>query len=364
MCARNDRLFKGLLRGKRPSLLPSTLNSCLPGLLLPLAQGQRYDSTTMLSMWWDSLVLNALVLVLAVALDRLLPEPPSSVHPVVWMGRAIAALERWAPESPTPAFLYGCAIVAAVVGVSSLLAWLVTAALMWIGTVAYVVGGAVALRTTFAVKGLSAAADETRRALEGGRLDEARASLRSLVSRDPTSLSAPLVAASAIESVAENTTDSFVGPWLAFALLGVPGAMAYRAVNTLDSMIGYRGRYEYLGKAAARLDDAVNFVPARLSVLLLLAAGSIGRLDVSRAWRTMRRDSGRTASPNAGVTMSAMAGLLGTRLEKPGHYRIGEDMREPEPGDIGEAIRIAERAALLALILVLALLAARHAVTG
>ena len=318
----------------------------------------------MLSMWWDSLALNALVFVLAVVLDRLLPEPPSSVHPVVWMGRAITALERWAPESPTLAFLYGCAIVAAVVGTSSALAWLVVTALTWVGPLAYVVGGAVALRTTFTVRGLTTAADETRRALEEDRLDEARASLRSLVSRDPSTLSAPLVAASAIESVAENTTDSYVGPWLAFALLGVPGAAAYRAVNTLDSMIGYRGRYEYLGKAAARLDDAVNLVPARVSALLLLAAGAMGRLPVSRAWRTVRRDSSRTASPNAGVTMGAMAGLLGTRLEKPGHYRIGEGMGEPEPGDIGEAIRIAERAAPLALVMALGLLAARHAITG
>lgn len=315
-------------------------------------------------MWWDNLALNALVLVLAVALDRLLPEPPSSVHPVVWTGRAITTLERWAPESPRAAFMYGCVIVAAVVGISSALAWLLVTALVWVGPLAYVVGGAVALRTTFAVRGLSAAADETRRALEEDRIDEARASLRSLVSRDPTSLSAPLVAASAIESVAENTTDSFVGPWLAFGLFGVPGAMAYRAVNTLDSMIGYRGRYEYLGKAAARLDDAVNLVPARVSALLLLASGALGRLPVSRAWRTVRRDRSRTASPNAGVTISAMAGLLGTRLEKPGHYRIGEGLREPEPGDIGEAVRIAERAALLALVLVFGLLAARHVITG
>jgi len=318
----------------------------------------------MLSMWWDGLVLNVMVLVLAVALDRLLPEPPSSVHPVVWTGRAATLLQRWAPESPVAAFLYGCAIVAAVVGTSSALAWLLVTALVWAGPLAYVAGGAVVLRTTFTVRGLSAAASETRRALEEGRLGEARASLRSLVSRDPTSLSASLVAASAIESVAENTADSYVGPWLAFALLGVPGAMAYRAVNTLDSMIGYRGRYEYLGKAAARLDDAVNLVPARVSALLLLAAGAMGRLPVNRSWRTMRREGSRTASPNAGVTMSAMAGLLGTRLEKPGHYCIGEGMGEPEPSDIGKAIRIGERAAMLALVLVFGLLAARHVITG
>ncbi len=318
----------------------------------------------MLSVWWDGLVLNVLAFVLAVALDRLLPEPPANVHPVVWMGRGVTALQRWAPESPLAAVLYGCAIVVALAGISGLLAWLVMAALMWMGPFAYVAGGAVVLRTTFTVRGLSAAANETQRALEEGRLDNARASLRSLVSRDASSLSTPLMAAAAIESVAENTTDSFVGPWLAFALLGVPGAVAYRAVNTLDSMIGYRGRYEYVGKAAARLDDAVNLVPARVSALLLLAAGALGRLPVRRAWRTMRQDGSRTASPNAGVTMSAMAGLLGARLEKPGHYRIGEGMREPGPRDIGAAVRIMERTAILAVIAALVLLAVRHAITG
>ena len=117
--------------------------------------------------------------------------------------------------------------------------------------------------------------------------------------------------AAAIESVAENTTDSYIAPWLAFAILGVPGAMAYRAINTLDSILGHRGPLEYLGKASARLDDVVNLVPARLSALLLLIAGSLCRLPVRRGWQTMLRDQSLTASPNAGWTMSAMAGLLG-----------------------------------------------------
>ena len=315
----------------------------------------------MFSGWWDSLALNAAVLGLAVVLDRLLPEPPPRIHPVVWIGRTTSALQRVAPRRPLAAFLFGCAITVAVVGSWTAFAWLLMAALGAVSPIAYVVGGAVALRTTFTVKGLSAAADQTRQALREGRLDDARASLRNLVSRDPASLPAPLVAASAIESVAENTTDSYIGPWLAFAVLGVPGAVAYRAVNTLDSMLGYRGAYEYLGKASARLDDVVNLVPARLSALLLLTSGALHRLPVRRGWAIMLRDRSLTASPNAGVTMSAMAGLLGTRLEKLGHYCLGEDLRPPEAQDIGKAVRIAESAAVLALVLALGLLAARHA---
>lgn len=317
----------------------------------------------MLSPWPDNLIWDAAVLLAAVLLD-LLPEPPHAVHPVVWMGKVTGALQRVAPQQPVAAFAYGCVMVVAVVGGAGAAAWFGLAALAAMHPIAYVIGGAVVLRTAFAVTGLTAAAQRTRRALVNGRLDDARESLRSLVSREATALTPPLVAAAAIESVAENTTDSFVGPWIAFAIFGVPGAIAYRALNTMDSMVGYRGTTEYLGKAAARLDDLTNLLPARLSALLLLASGGLARLPLGRAWRTMRRDGGATASPNAGLTMSAMAGLLGVRLEKPGHYSLGAQMREPEPADIGRAVTIVNRTAVLAVVVSLGLLAARHAITG
>ena len=321
-------------------------------------------SLLMLSMWWDGLALNALALLLAVGLDRVLPEPPGRIHPVVWMGHAITLMERAAPRRPVPAFIYGCIIVIVVAGISTALAWLAVIALASIHPLVYVAGSAIILRATFTVRGLSSAARQTQEALLEDRLETAQASLRSLVSRDPTILTPPLVAASTIESVAENTTDSFVGPWLAFAMFGLPGAVAYRSVNTLDSMVGYRGKYEYLGKASARLDDALNWIPARLSALLLLLGGGLGSLPVRRAWLTIVRNRRHTASPNAGWTMSAMAGLLGTRLEKPGHYVLGEDMREPNAEDIGTAIGVAERTAILGVLVALGLLTVRHAIMG
>ncbi|MYH67437.1 MAG: cobalamin biosynthesis protein, partial [Dehalococcoidia bacterium] len=153
-------------------------------------------------------------------------------------------------------------------------------------------------------------------------------------------------------------------PWLAFAIMGVPGAVAYRAVNTLDSMLGYRGPNEYLGKAAARLDDLVNWIPARISALLLLASGATLRLPVLPAWRGMLRDRLLTESPNAGWTMGAMAGLLGAELEKPGHYRLGAGLRQPEADDIRLSVRLAEHTAVLGVLLSLGVLAARHAIVG
>ncbi len=321
-------------------------------------------SLLMSYLWWDSLLLNSLTFLLAVGLDRILPEPPAKIHPVVWMGRSIAAMEHIAPRGRANAFLFGCLIVFIVVGVSTALAALAVYGLAHLHWLAYVIVGAITLRTTFTVRGLLSAAKRTRHELRQGRLDAAQASLKSLVGRDTSSLSASLVAASAIESVAENSTDSYIGPWLYFVVLGVPGAVAYRAVNTLDSMIGHRGNYEYLGKFAARLDDIVNFVPARLSAMLLLGSGALFRLPVGRGWSIMLKDKGRTESPNAGVTMSAMAGLVGTCLEKPGHYRLGENLRQPETEDISTAIRVAEGAALLGMGVVVGLLAARHAIVG
>ena len=316
------------------------------------------------SSWYDAFALNVLVLLLAVALDLLLPEPPAIVHPVVWMGKAISVFERVAPVGRVAGLFFGCAVVIIVAGISGGVAWVAVTALSAVGPAAYVIGGAVMLRISFTVRGLVSAADRTRRALEGGHLDEARESLRSLVSRDTEDLSVSLVAAAAIESVAENTTDSFIAPWLAFAVFGVPGAVAFRAINTLDSMLGTRGRYEYFGKTAARLDDVANIIPARLGALMLLVSGGLGRLPLARGWRIMLRDRNLTASPNAGWTMGAMAGLLGVRLEKPGHYCLGEGLREPETEDIGTSMVMAKQTAALALVAMLIVLAARHAIFG
>ncbi len=315
---------------------------------------------TIHSEWWANLALDVGVLLLALLLDRFLPEPPARVHPVVWMGRLINGLERWAPRRPATALAYGAVGVALTIGAWGALTWLAILGLTELGTVAYLLGGAILLRTSFTARGLIAAGESTRAALEREDLDDARASLQSLVSRDRAELSAPLVAASAIESVAENTTDSYIAPWLAFAVLGVPFAVAYRATNTLDSMWGKRDRYEYLGKCAARLDDLVNLVPARLSALLLLLSAPPLGLPARRGWRIMLRDQRTTQSPNAGWTMSAMAGLLGRRLEKPGHYDLGAEFPRPDAADIGRCNRLAAGAALLGVILALGLLTLRH----
>lgn len=263
-------------------------------------------------------------LVAALLWDRLLGEPPAAAHPVVWMGRVIAAADRWTRRG-SPAAELGQGLLIALL-VPALFAG-GTALLMdslagwpWLRLVA----GVWLLKATFAVRALGDAANSVRRALDADDLASARTALGSLCSRDADQLGPEAVAAGAVESLAENASDSLVAPLFFFALFGLPGAIAYRAINTADAMIGYHGRYEYLGKAAARLDDLANWVPARLTAGLLLVAGGIRGLPVGRAWRILRRDGGRTESPNAGQPMAAMAGLLGVQLEKPEHYCLGD----------------------------------------
>ena len=318
-------------------------------------------------MWSGDWRVEAATLLVAIMVDRVAREAPAAIHPVVWMGKLIAGLERLAPgpDRRVGSLAAGVGMATLVPVAAGGLAWLAAVGLREVGWIAYVAAGSVLASTTFAVRELGLAAGRTRSAMESGDREGARRSLRSLVSRDTRALAPPLVAMAAIESVAENTTDSFVGPWLAFALFGLPGAFAYRAINTLDSMIGYRGRYEYFGKAAARLDDLVNLIPARLSALLMLVAGRLFcGFPAARGRRIAIRDRRLTESPNAGWTIAAAAGLLGVALEKAGHYRIGDGLRDPVAADIGASVRLANAVAATAAAVVVAGLALRGSVFG
>ena len=303
---------------------------------------------------------SLLVLTLALALDLTLGELPSAVHPVVWMGRSIAWAERRAPKlGPRRQLFAGVlialAIPAAFAGAAACVAVLSRWPALWL------VASVLLLKSSFAARELGRAALRVRDALAQDSVPEARLALRSLCSRDPAALDRPALVAATVESVAENASDSVVAPLFYYALFGLPGAVFYRAVNTLDAMIGYRGRYEYLGKASARLDDLLNFAPARLTAALLLVAGWLVRMRVSSGLRILWRDGANTESPNAGRPMAAMAGLLAVQLEKAGHYRLGDPEQPLEAGKIDEAWRVAALGSALAAGLALALVGARHA---
>jgi len=308
---------------------------------------------------------SLLVLCGALALDLLFGEPPNAVHPVAWMGRAMAALTppplRWPPAIELGV---GGSIALLPPAAFALAAAAATAALARTPPLVELVASALLLKSTFALRALHGAALRVRAALLHGDLEQARNGLQSLCSRDSAQLDEPQVIAATVESVAENASDSFVAPLLYYAALGLPGAVFYRAVNTLDAMIGYHGRHEYLGKAAARLDDLLNLLPARFTSALLLFAGGLMRADASRGLVILQRDRGNTPSPNAGWPMAAMAGLLGVQLDKPGHYRLGDAARALDVASIAAALRIVTVCAALAFALAALAIGGRHAWTG
>jgi adenosylcobinamide-phosphate synthase len=301
----------------------------------------------------------AIALVVAYALDLAFGEPPNALHPVAWMGKAVARGRDWALRaSPRAQLLRGAAVALGVSGAAAAVAAAIVG-LLARRPEALLLVSAVLLKPLFAVRALREAAFVVRDALDQGDIPRARSGLSSLCSRDANGLAAPALTAATVESLAENASDSIVAPLFFYGLFGLPGAALYRAANTLDAMIGYHGRFEYVGKVAARLDDVLNLVPARLTAFLLLAAGAPSRADVRRGFSILRRDGARTESPNAGRPMAAMAGLLGIELAKEGAYRLGDALRPATTADITRAWTLVSRASVSALALALLVVVAR-----
>lgn len=291
---------------------------------------------------------KALPILLAAVLD-LIGEPPIDWHPVVWYGKLIGRLEQAAPHGRLAQLCYGvlmpiCAatlVLPSVLFVQSLAVCirLITPQTKWKYLLAALIEGG-ALKPFFALRMLVDAGRGVRCALERGDLPAARLALQNLVSRDRSSMTAELATAATIESLAENLSDSVVAPLFYYALFGLPGAALYRLCNTFDSMIGYRGHYEYLGKASARLDDVLNLLPSRLTALLIMILAPLFGGKRRSAWQIWWRDAGKTASPNAGHPMSAAAGALGVQLEKVGHYTLGDNEKVISHADIKRAERM------------------------
>jgi adenosylcobinamide-phosphate synthase len=279
--------------------------------------------------------------VVAVLADVAFGEPPAAVHPTIWMGRGIAAgRRRLGGETALAAFAGG-----AVVALGTAVMAGVTGAIVDVVVRDRPVARGLALKPALALRALLEAGRVVEEALRERDLVMARRALaQHLVSRDTSALSASDVAGAAISSLAENLSDSVVAPLLAFRVGGLGGAYAYRAINTADAMLGYRTpELEWFGKTAARVDDVLNWIPARVTAGLIGVIG--GGFDVALA------DAHRTPSPNGGWPMAAMAGALGVVLRKRGVYTLNAGGREPVAADIGRARRIVAAAAGLAVLL-------------
>jgi len=297
-----------------------------------------------------------LILLVTLVIDLTLGEPPRAIHPVVWMGKVVSLLIKGGGErSPAVQFLYGLGVVVVTAGIFVVPVYFALFYLKNLSLVAYIVVAAVILKTSFSLKELRRSALRVRNRLAEDKLAEARFELSSLVGRDTGKLDKSLMVSATVESVAENSCDSFVAPLFYFLFFGVSGAIAYRVINTLDAMIGHHGEFEYLGKFAACLDSVANFIPARITALIIVLVSWIRERSASRAWQVMLRDRRRTESPNAGWTMSAIAGALGVKLEKVGCYKLGDNHNSLSLSTIDASLQIVMTTALIwSLLLILA----------
>lgn len=270
-------------------------------------------------------------MLIALALDRLFGEPPARLHPVVGMGRYLGWAGRSLPAlAAGPAFAAGTGAWLAGAVLVGVPAWLLQAALDHAGAVAQALLLGVALKPMLSWRMLRDEVRAVEQALGTG-LDAGRAQVARLASRNTRTLDAAQVRETAIETLAENLNDSVIAPLFWFAVAGLPGAVLYRYANTADAMWGYRGRWEWAGKWAARADDLLSWLPARLSALALWPGLT--------QWRALRQEAGRTASPNGGWPMGTMALALGIRLGKPGVYVLNPAGRPPVAADVGRALQ-------------------------
>ncbi|MEZ2145205.1 adenosylcobinamide-phosphate synthase CbiB [Bradyrhizobium sp. DN5] len=296
-------------------------------------------------------------MVVAMAVDALLGWPSWLFarigHPVTWLGRLIGAIDAaWNRASDPPALRRGAGIAGAlvVIALSVAVGWMLQS-LLPSGWIQIVLVGVLAWPLV-ALRSLHDHVAAVANPLQAGDITAARDAVSRIVGRDPAALDEPGIARAAIESLAENASDGIVAPVFWGALFGLPGILGYKAINTLDSMIGHRSeRHETFGWAAARIDDIANFIPARLTgfLFVLLAPWR------SEALACMSRDAGRHRSPNAGWPEAAMAGALGVRLSGPRIYHgsitnepwLNEDARDPLAADINHGLAVYRRSMLL-----------------
>ena len=300
-------------------------------------------------------------------LDALFGDPAWLPHPVVLMGRCISALEKHLrtalPKTPRGELVGGAAVAAVLplgtLAVTGLACWAAARLHPALGLALQMLWCGQAL----AAKGLAQESRNVYKELAKGDLPAARRAVARIVGRDTQNLTAAGVTRAAVETVAENASDGVIAPLLDMLIGGAPLALTYKAINTMDSMLGYKNeKYLYFGRCAAKLDDAANWLPSRLAALLWVAAAALTGNSARGAWRIWRRDRRRHASPNSAQTESACAGALGVQLAGPAYYfgeyydkpTIGDPLREIEPRDILRANRMMYAESLLALVLGLA----------
>jgi len=299
-----------------------------------------------------------IVLLLALAIDLAFGEPPRCIHLTVWMGRFIEATEprmRRLKNERAAGALFAVFTVASFTTMGFLVSLI-----YYYNFVIWVAASAFFLKMTFALRCMFEHINPIISSLEAGNVEGSRKYLSMVVRRDTSTLDQQHIASGAIETVAEGFVDGFISPLFFYLLFGLPGAVAYRAINTLDSMVGYRDeRYLRFGWASAKLDTIANYIPSRLTYLIFALASFILKMDWRGALKIGRVYHASTPSLNAGWPMSTMAGALRVRLEKIGSYTLGEDLEPLTPKKIKDSLNVYAVSAAITVPLFSILIAAR-----
>jgi len=301
------------------------------------------------------MILESIVIVgFALLLDFLVGDPRTKYHPTAWIGKLIALLVPFAKNNSVKRELIGGVLIVGIVIsiVSILLVSLeIGISLLTIDIVSFVVSvvlGSILLKTTIAIRGMQKHALALVDAVEKEDLDLARNHLSMIVKRDTKNLDKNHIISGVLESVSENTVDGITGPLFYYAIFGLPGAFVYRAVNTIDSMIGYKTTlFKNVGWFGAKSDTILNYIPSRLTGLIMILGALILGYNWKESFYIMKRDSTKLESPNAGYPMAALAGALGTKLEKTNYYTIGNGSIEYTKSHIISAIRLMKVSSIL-----------------
>ena len=301
------------------------------------------------------MILEGIVIVgFALLLDFLIGDPKTKYHPTAWIGKLIAVLVPFTRNNSPKKELFGGILIVftVVVIVSTLLVALdFGISLLTIDIVSLVVSivvGSILLKTTIAIRGMQKHALSVVDALEKDDLDSARNHLSMIVKRNTKNLDKNHISSAVLESVSENTVDGITGPLFYYAIFGLPGAFVYRAINTIDSMIGYKtSLFRNIGWFGANCDTILNYIPSRLTGLVMILSALILGYNWKESFYIMKRDGKKLESPNAGFPIAALAGALGTKLEKINYYAVGDGNIEFTKSHIISAIRLMKVSSIL-----------------
>ena len=301
------------------------------------------------------MIIESLLIVgFALGLDFTLGDPKNRFHPTAWIGKFIGKIVPYGKtNSALSEKISGILFVVIVISIVSFILFVLDFAINLISIdivslIVSIVIGSILLKTTIAIRGMETHALKVVYAIENNDIESARKNLSMIVKRDTTNLDKNHVLSGTLESVSENTVDGITGPLFYFGLFGIFGAFTYRVINTFDSMVGYKTQmFRNLGWFAANCDKILNYIPSRLTGLVMILGSFILKNNWKQSYQIMMRDNSQLESPNAGYPMAALAGALNTTFEKINHYKIGDGNMELDTSHVKSSIALMKITSLL-----------------